>query len=46
MNFPGKPGGNWSWRMPATGLTDELITRIHEINWLYNRLPETQKLKK
>jgi 4-alpha-glucanotransferase len=46
MNYPGKPGGNWTWRMPSTGLTEELIARIHEINWLYNRLPETQKLKK
>ncbi|MEI8130797.1 MAG: 4-alpha-glucanotransferase [Leptolinea sp.] len=46
MNFPGKTGGNWGWRMPATGLTDELINRIHEINWLYNRLPEIKKKKK
>lgn len=43
MNFPGKMGGNWSWRMPASGLTDDLIDRIHEINWLYSRLPEIKK---
>jgi len=47
MNFPGKLGGNWTWRMTGSGLSDELITRIREFNWLYNRLPELQgKIKK
>lgn len=47
MNFPGRMGGNWSWRMTGNGLSDELITRVREYNWLYNRLPELQgKMKK
>ncbi|NMB53378.1 MAG: 4-alpha-glucanotransferase [Leptolinea sp.] len=47
MNFPGKLGGNWTWRTTGSGLSDELITRIREFNWLYNRLPELQgKTKK
>lgn len=46
MNYPGRTGGNWSWRMTTNGLSDDLIRRIHEINWLYNRLPELQVKKK
>lgn len=46
MNYPGRLGGNWGWRMRDSGLSDELITRIREINWLYNRLPELQGKKK
>lgn len=46
MNFPGRLGGNWVWRMQESGLSDELITRIREFNWLYNRLPELQGKKK
>ncbi len=38
MNYPGRPSGNWSWRMPAGCLTPELQGRIHEINYLYSRL--------
>ncbi len=46
MNYPGRMGGNWSWRMTNNGLSDDLIHRIMEINWLYNRLPELQRKKK
>jgi 4-alpha-glucanotransferase len=46
MNFPGRMGGNWSWRMTGNGLSDELVNRIKEFNWLYNRLPELQTKKK
>ncbi len=45
MNYPGRPGGNWTWRMTFHGLPDDLINRIKEINWLYNRLPELQEKK-
>jgi hypothetical protein len=32
--------------MTTNELSDELIRRIREINWLYNRLPELQVKKK
>jgi len=37
MNFPGKLGNNWCWRMDANALTDELKERIGELNYLYRR---------
>lgn len=37
MNYPGNPGGNWTWRMPAGCLTDRLAERIQEVNFLYAR---------
>jgi 4-alpha-glucanotransferase len=46
MNYPGRLGGNWRWRMVSNELSDELIRRTREINWLYNRLPELQKKKR
>ncbi len=39
MNFPGRPSGNWAWRMPPGCLTDDLKARLKEINFLYRRLP-------
>jgi len=38
MNFPGRPSGNWTWRMPEDSLTDELCERLHDLNYLYSRL--------
>lgn len=38
MNFPGKPSGNWTWRLSAQSLNPELASRIQEINYLYGRL--------
>lgn len=37
MNFPGKVGGYWSWRMPEGSLSDDLKQRIRELNYLYQR---------
>ncbi len=37
MNFPGKVGGYWAWRMPQNALSDELKGWIAEINYLYQR---------
>ncbi len=37
MNFPGKLGGNWFWRYTSDQLSDELLTRIREMNFLYSR---------
>jgi 4-alpha-glucanotransferase len=39
MNLPGTTGNNWSWRMPATTMSDKgLISRIKEANFLYYRM--------
>jgi len=40
MNFPGRPSGNWGWRMDGQSLSDGLRQRIAEMNFLYSRLPE------
>lgn len=37
MNFPGKLGSNWCWRMAPNALTDSLNERLSEINYLYRR---------
>jgi 4-alpha-glucanotransferase len=37
VNFPGKVGGFWSWRMPADALSDDLKRRIKDLNYLYER---------
>ncbi len=38
MNFPGKLGGNWTWRVLDDQLTDGLQAKILEFNTIYNRL--------
>jgi 4-alpha-glucanotransferase len=38
MNYPGNPGGNWTWRMHEANLSEALQDRIHGINTLYSRL--------
>ncbi|MBP7227963.1 MAG: 4-alpha-glucanotransferase [Longilinea sp.] len=38
MNFPGRPSGNWTWRMTADVLTPALARRMYETNQLYSRL--------
>lgn len=37
MNFPGKPAGNWDWRMKDRDLNEALGKRLEEINYLYGR---------
>jgi 4-alpha-glucanotransferase len=41
MNFPGKLGGNWSWRYTSEQLSDEMLSRISEMNFLYSRSEKT-----
>ena len=38
MNFPGKPSGNWTWRMKAGALTPALAKRINKLTKLYGRI--------
>lgn len=37
MNFPGKVGGYWTWRMDESALSDNLKKYIRELNWVYQR---------
>jgi 4-alpha-glucanotransferase len=39
MNYPGRQGGNWSWRMARGAASPELAARLHEMNFIYQRLP-------
>ncbi len=36
MNYPGRTGGNWAWRMTAP-LPEEVLARLAEFNALYGR---------
>jgi 4-alpha-glucanotransferase len=38
MNFPGKLGGNWAWRVLDDQLTDELQAKLLEFNTIYGRM--------
>lgn len=38
MNYPGRPSGNWSWRVLPHQINSELAEKINEINFLYSRL--------
>jgi 4-alpha-glucanotransferase len=42
MNMPGRPGGNWTWRVDPEDLTEELAARIRETNFLYSRVLGTE----
>lgn len=37
MNYPGRLGGNWGWRMNAEALTKSLIERLRKLNEETNR---------
>lgn len=37
MNFPGKTGGYWSWRMNIDAFSDDLVERLKRLNYLYLR---------
>jgi 4-alpha-glucanotransferase len=39
MNYPGKPEGNWEWRLTAEMLTGELAVRLRELTEIYGRVP-------
>lgn len=43
MNFPGRPNGNWSWRLTPNVLTPDLCHQIQELNYLYSRLAKAKK---
>jgi 4-alpha-glucanotransferase len=37
MNYPGRPSGNWSWRMPERALTPGLLHGLKDLNTTYGR---------
>lgn len=37
MNLPGTPSGNWQWRLWPGALTEDLKSRMNEMNYLYGR---------
>jgi len=45
MNFPGRPSGNWAWRMPVSAMNDGVRDRLLETNRLYGRTPNLQEKK-
>ena len=39
MNLPGSMAGNWQWRAPSDGLTDEVIAKMKALNKATRRKP-------
>jgi 4-alpha-glucanotransferase len=39
MNFPGRTGGNWTWRFRAEDLRPDLAQRLRELTERYGRVP-------
>ena len=37
MNYPGRLGGNWAWRMDAEALTTDLIEKLRSLNEVTKR---------
>ncbi len=37
MNLPGRPFGNWGWRLQPGQLTGQVSDRLKELTWLYLR---------
>jgi 4-alpha-glucanotransferase len=42
MNYPGRLGGNWSWRFRFTDIPDHLLDRLRDYTLRYNRAPRAQ----
>jgi 4-alpha-glucanotransferase len=43
MNIPGRPEGNWRWRLRPGDVKREPIERLAEMTARYNRVPEKQQ---
>ncbi len=39
MNYPGRPAGNWGWRMNENQMSADLALEIAELNQVYGRGP-------
>lgn len=40
MNYPGRPGGNWGWRLLPDQLRSGVAERLGELTALYGRVPQ------
>ena len=40
MNTPGLVSGNWKWMMMPGMLTDSIASRLNELAFIFNRIPE------
>jgi 4-alpha-glucanotransferase len=45
MNFPGKPRGNWTWRIQSQQIKPWMIDRLAEMTQLYGRDMKTSTVK-
>lgn len=43
MNFPGKLGGNWTWRFTWEQIPAELPSKLKEMTMIFERHPEAKK---
>jgi len=43
MNLPNSTAGNWSWRVKAGALNDELAKRLRDLTALYGRIAEVEE---
>jgi 4-alpha-glucanotransferase len=43
MNLPGRPSGNWRWRVTSGALADAPAARLRELTELYGRLAGSKK---
>lgn len=43
MNVPGKPSGNWEWRLHPDQLRETHAARLAELAGIYGRAPEKEK---
>jgi len=41
MNKPGTANGNWRWKLTSDAITEDMITRIRRMAWIYRRIEET-----
>jgi len=46
MNFPGKLGGNWSWRFTWDQIDNNLLKHYKGMTVLYERPPKIRKKPK
>lgn len=42
MNFPGRPEGNWQWRMRPGAFNDHIVARLGDLTELYRRSQGTK----
>jgi 4-alpha-glucanotransferase len=42
INTPGRPDGNWEWRLAAEKLTSELADKVREVTEISGRIPKNK----